>query len=231
MRPSFHPPTLAKTDMTLPPLARLLLLLQICCTAAAQILPDPTPSLSFEVVSGGNNNYFLRDNLTSAQLLLSSPNSTSTARRLVVALPAGNTGALVYFLSSGSNATTNTTLGNTSTNPLGVTLVDGSFKSTTTDYFNVGIQADLVFDANATLGVTIIGAVRAMRDYVEGSGTMHDIFNYTLGEYNDTSVRLHRQWINTTSPTSERYKGADLYLTVPVESSARLAVTPGNNGT
>ena len=55
--------------------------------------------------------------------------------------------------------------------------------------------------------------------------------NYTLAEYNDTFVRLHRQWINTTSPTSSDYKGTDLYLTVPTESSARLAVTPGNNGT
>ena len=68
-------------------------------------------------------------------------------------------------------------------------------------------------------------------DYMEGGGTMHSVFNYTLGEYNDTSVRLHRQWINTTSPTSSLYKGADLYLTVPEGSSARLAVTPASNGT
>ncbi|KAI1797436.1 hypothetical protein LXA43DRAFT_984433 [Ganoderma leucocontextum] len=220
-----------KTDMPMPRLVKVLTLLRICSAAAAQIIPNPTPSLSFEVVSGGNDNYFLRDNLTSAQLLLSSVNNTSATRRLVVALPAGNTGALVYFLPSGSNATTSSTAGNILTNPLGVNLVHGSFKSATTDYFNVGVQAALVFEANATLGVTIIGAVRAMRDYVEGGGVMHDIFNYTLGEYNDTSVRLHRQWINTTSPASSRYNGADLYLTVPAESSARLSVTPGNNGT
>lgn len=60
---------------------------------------------------------------------------------------------------------------------------------------------------------------------------MHSIFNYTLTSYNETSVRLHRQWINTTSPDSSRYRGADLYLTVPAESPARLAVTPGDNGT
>lgn len=60
---------------------------------------------------------------------------------------------------------------------------------------------------------------------------MHDIFNYTLAGHNETSVRLHRQWINTTSPTSADYKGADLYLSVPLESAARLVVTPGDNGT
>ena len=220
----------------MPQLSRLLTLLQICIAASARTLANPTSSLSFEVVSGGYDNYFLRDNVTSAQLLLSSSNNTAKARRLVVALPAGNSGALAYFLPSGSNT-------------LGVTMVNGSFKSATADYSNVGIQADLVFNANATLGDTVIGAVRAMRgmsptdavskllngyhtapDYVEGGGTMHSVFNYALGEYNDTSVRLHRQWINTTSPTSSLYTGMDLYLTVPAESSARLAVTPGKNG-
>ena len=121
--------------------------------AVAQIISDPTPSLSFKVTSGDNDNYFLRDNLTSAQLLLTSPNSTTSARRLVVALPAGNSGALAYFLPS--NPAANSTLG--------IDLVEGSLKSTTTDYFNVGVQADLTFDGNATLGVTILGAVRAMR--------------------------------------------------------------------
>ncbi|KAI0329281.1 hypothetical protein GY45DRAFT_1416531 [Cubamyces sp. BRFM 1775] len=200
--------------------------------AFAQIVGSQNASLAFKVVSGGNDNYFLRDNLTSAQLLLTSANSTSTAGRLVVALPAGNTGALTYFLPKSEVAISQGDSGNNTTvGALNVTLVDGSFKSATTDYFNVGVQADLSFDANATLGVTIVGAVRAMRDYVEGNGVMHEIFNYTLASYNDTSVRLHRQWINTTSPTSLTYKGADLYLTVPSGSPARLSVTPGNNGT
>ncbi|KAI0663733.1 hypothetical protein C8Q70DRAFT_907236 [Cubamyces menziesii] len=199
---------------------------------SAQIVGPQNASLAFKVVSGGNDNYFLRDNLTSAQLLLTSANNTSAARRLVVALPAGNTGALTYFLPKPDAAVSQDGSGDSSTTgTLNVTLVDGSYKSATTDYFNVGVQADLTFDANATLGVTIVGAVRAMRDYVEGNGVMHEIFNYTLASYNDTSVRLHRQCINTTSPASSTYKGADLYLTVPSGSPARLSVTPGNNGT
>ncbi|KAI9066083.1 hypothetical protein FKP32DRAFT_1610261 [Trametes sanguinea] len=200
-------------------LALLSLLVGPATTALAQIVGPQNASLSFKVVSGGNDNYFLRDNLTSAQLLLTSPNSTSAARRLVVALPAGNSGALTYLLPKDAGAALN------------VTVVEGSVRSATADYFNVGVQADLRFDGNATLGVTIIGAVRAMRDYVEGNGVMHEIFNYTLASYNDTSLRLHRRWINTTSPASAAYRGADLYLTVPAGSPARLAVTPGTNGT
>ena len=139
-------------------LIRLFVFLQACQAIAGQTITNSSgPSLSFQVLSGGNNNNFFRDNSTSAQLLLTSENSTSTARRLVVALPAGNSGALVYFLPS------NQVAGGNSTNTLGVNLVNGSFTSATAEFSNVGVQADLVFDANATLGVTIIGAVRAMR--------------------------------------------------------------------
>ena len=63
-------------------------------------------------------------------------------------------------------------------------------------------------------------------DYVEGSGTMHEIFNYTLESYNSTSVHLHRQWINATGDGA--FKGADLYL--QARSGVMLEVIPGNNG-
>ncbi|KAF8870883.1 hypothetical protein BD779DRAFT_1578468 [Infundibulicybe gibba] len=139
------------------------------------------PDLAFQVSSGGNDNYFLRDNVTSAQLVLTSPDNTlSSVRRIVFALPGGNTGAL----------------------------------ATTDDFQNVGAQADFTFSGNATLGVIIIGAVRAMRDYVEGSGTMHEIFNYTLESYSSTFVHLHRQYINTTFQNSGVFKGSDAHFLV-----------------
>ena len=71
---------------------------------------------------------------------------------------------------------------------------------------------------------------RASSDYVEGDGTMHEIFNYTLDSFNKTFVRLHRQWINTTlgDPPST-FRGADLELSVPSNSTAKFSVVPGNN--
>ncbi|GJE96208.1 hypothetical protein PsYK624_124020 [Phanerochaete sordida] len=185
---------------------------------------NQTSTLSFQVTSSGNDNYFLRDNVTAAQVLLTSANNTDTVpRRLVVALPAGNSGALTYFLPL--NASDNAT-------SLSVSLVNGTLRTTNMDFNNTGVEADLTFNANATLGVTIIGAVRAMRDYVEGSGTMHDIFNYTLDSYNASFVRLHRQWLNTTlGDPAGSFRGADLYLSVPSNSSAQLSVAPGTNGT
>lgn len=64
-------------------------------------------------------------------------------------------------------------------------------------------------------------------DYVEGDGTMHEIFNYTLAGFNETFVKLNRKWINAT--TSGSFKTADFVLNTV--SGARLNVTPGNNDT
>lgn len=139
-------------------------LFALASIAAAQIVGEPNTTLAFHVASGENDNYFLRDGRTSGQLVLTSANNTSAARRLVVALPAGNSGALAYFLPMDASTDAGASGGNsTSPTALGVTLVEGSLKSATVDYFNIGVQADLAFDRNATLGVTIIGAVRAMR--------------------------------------------------------------------
>lgn len=197
-------------------------------------LASAQDQLSFKVTSGDNDNFFLRDNTTTAQLLLTKGNSSFELRRLVVALPAGNSGALTYFISA-----------NKTDEQLSVTLDNGTLRSTTDDFDNVGIQANLKFSGNSTMGVTIIGAVRAMRggtpsifphictltisskDYVEGDGTMHEIFNYTLADFNETSVKLHRQWINAT--TSGAFKTADFVLNTV--SGAHLNVTPGNSST
>ncbi|KAF7799662.1 hypothetical protein EIP86_010902 [Pleurotus ostreatoroseus] len=176
--------------------------------------------LAFSVVSGGNDNHFLRDNVTAAQLLLTSSNNRDvTSRRLIFALPAGNSGALTYFIPSNASS---------DAPALDVQLINGTFRSTIHEFDNAGVQADFSFNTNATLGVTIVGSVRAMRDYVEGGGIMHEILNYTLASYNNTSVRLHRRWINSTEEDPSVFKGADLYLDIPSGSPASLHVTPAN---
>jgi hypothetical protein len=145
---------LATTALSLAPLA----------ANAQESGANNNSALFFQVTSGGNDNFFLRDNVTSAQVLLTSANNTATIpRRLVVALPAGNSGALTYFLPLNSD---NITANDTS---LSVTLVNGTLQSTAQEFNNTGVQADLAFSSNATLGVTIIGAVRAMRGMLVGN--------------------------------------------------------------
>ncbi|KAF8911624.1 hypothetical protein CPB84DRAFT_1912879 [Gymnopilus junonius] len=187
-------------------------------------LPAPVPtSTSFHVTSGSNENYFFRDNITTGQLLLTSTSaSASITRRLVVALPAGNNGALVTGQWN-----------------------DEEHSGTRWEQRHRG---GFDFQCQYYVGVTIVGAVRAMRDYVEGSGTMHEIFDYTLPSFSSTEVRLHRQYINDTNsspspslslssshhnpkPHTPVFKSVDLVLSIPSGSSARLSVVPSSNGT
>lgn len=130
----------------------------LCSLAFAALSGQPTPSqpTTFHITSGSNENYFFRDNITTAQVLVTSSSaSNSIPRRFVAALPAGNNGALVYFLPANTN-------GNSST-PLNIELINGTMKSATGEDGNRGIQADIRLSSNATLGVVIVGAVRAMR--------------------------------------------------------------------
>ncbi|GJJ15110.1 hypothetical protein Clacol_009385 [Clathrus columnatus] len=143
-------------------------------------------NLNLHLTSGGFDNYLWRSNTTAAQVLLTSPNVTDRLQRFVVAMPAGNSGTLAYFVPSG--------LGQ----DFSVQLVNGTLQDAVANFNNVGVQGHLSFNADASLGVTIIGAVRAMRDYVEGDGTMHEIFNYTISSFNSSFLHLHRKWINSS---------------------------------
>ncbi|EJT96835.1 hypothetical protein DACRYDRAFT_119881 [Dacryopinax primogenitus] len=117
-------------------------------------------------------------------------------------MPAGNSGALLSFLPV--NASTSNTTGPS----LDVQLVHSSLPLAST------VE---IWD---NLGVAVIGAVRATRDYVEGGGLMHEIFIYTLQSYNSTHFRLHQPWINGTEA---------LIVELQTASNVWFNVTPGSN--
>jgi hypothetical protein len=124
--------------------------------------------LRLQVTAEGNVNYFLRDETTAAQVLFtSSQNATSTGvRRFLAAFPAGNSGSVTYFLPL-----------NATSGAFTVDLVNGTLQSTTGEYEMVGVKGSMVFSKDAEMGVTIIGATRAVRDYVEGGGVMNESEN------------------------------------------------------
>ena len=138
-----------------------MLLAFICSVlcAALSSAQNSSSTLDLRLTAAGNVNVLFRDNVTSAQLLATA--ISGPLQRYIVALPAGNSGSLVYFLAQNSNN-------------LSVTIRNDSVSSVQRPYNNVGVQAELEFSANASMGVSVIGDVRAMRDYVEGAGTMHE---------------------------------------------------------
>ena len=108
--------------------------------------------LNLHLTSGGYENHFWRSNITAVQVLFTSPNVSDRPQRFVAAMPAGNSGALSYFLPLNSSE------------QLSVQLVNNSLQDATGSFNNAGVQGRMTFSTDATLGVTILGAVRAMRD-------------------------------------------------------------------
>lgn len=107
--------------------------------------------------------------------------------RLLVAFPAGNAGAVLYFNATsdnttgstsgaGSTATAATTDGPTS-NSFTVRLVNGSQSTTTypvshqggateNGAVGYGVQGDLLFSGNATMTRALLGSVRTREQFV-----------------------------------------------------------------
>lgn len=153
--------------------------------------------------------------------------NTTAPVRFIAAFPDGNTGVLTYFIPR-----------NGSTTALGGALNQTSLTSCSGENNQTGLQGDISLSADFSLGVTLsqsgllqglvythncsVGSVRTLRDYTEGSGLTHEIFNYTLGPYTDSSVTLVRQWINGTTVQ---------YLTLNATQNAAFTVTPSSNVT
>lgn len=181
--------------------------------------------LSFDLSVAGYDNYFRRED-DAVQVLLTDESSNSGVKRLVTAFPRGNSGALAYFLSSNDSMATFDEPQHPD-EPLEMKVDSDSLKVTNgnlTGNGEAGVEGMLSLNANASLGVAILGGVRAVRDYTEGDGLMHDIFNYTLGDYNDTSVTLTKKWINGTNFMNLTFFSDD-------EKDLKIHVRPSNNDT
>jgi hypothetical protein len=86
----------------------------------------------------------------------------------------------------------------------------------------MNLQLDFVVLTSGQIGVTIIGAVRAVRDYTEGNGVMHEIFNYTVTNLTTQEIFLHRKFINSSLSYD---------LIMRPGTNARFDVAASNNGT
>jgi hypothetical protein len=154
------------------------------------------------------NNYVYRDDLTSAQIVLSA-NSSERPARLIVAFPKGNTGILTYFVPNNGSS-------------VGATTDLSSFTSVQEENNQTGLSGTLQLDNEVRLGVTLIGSIRTVRDYTEGNGLLNEIFNWTLGSYDTGHVELVRHWINGTTTQFLRFED---------DGGARFDITPSSNKT
>ncbi|KAJ5351188.1 hypothetical protein N7452_000162 [Penicillium brevicompactum] len=151
------------------------------------------------------HNYFYSDCNVAAQAVVTSPQPDSDLSiigpRLIVAWPAGDSGACMFFEpQSSTNGTLaieliNSTVGT----PLGP--VYSAPKSPSKNP-SVGVQGVLRFNTTATLNLSILGSIRTIRDFVEGPSLLHpefqDAIKYTSG---DGGVSLQRIWLDNVTTT------------------------------
>ena len=186
-----------------------LLVLAAAAAAAAQT------ELNVTVNTQGYQNYFLRQDNTSVVTLLSA--SPGITQRLLVATPAGNSGAFSYF-----NSTDNTT-------SFQIALINSSLH-TVQQGSNSGIAGTLSFSSNATLTRAVVGSVRTMRDYVEGNGLTHDIFSHSLIQQGP-SILLSYHYINGSNSVNLTYTPADAQTTLSPLPDGNFSITvAGSDG-
>ncbi|KAJ5106667.1 hypothetical protein N7456_003342 [Penicillium angulare] len=156
-------------------------------------------------------NYFYSDCNVAAQAVITSPlpdsNLSNISPRLVVAWPAGNSGACAFFApQDGPNGTLSIELLNSTIGKPLAPVYNAS--SIGTQNPSVGIQGILRFNSSAILSLPILGSIRTIRDFVEGASIVYpeiqDSLEYTSSS--DGSASIHRLWLDNVTTTSLSFR-------------------------
>ncbi|KAL4890382.1 hypothetical protein BDV59DRAFT_204345 [Aspergillus ambiguus] len=167
------------------------------------------PALELSLSDPPYENYFYSDCNVAAQVVVTSPlpgnNLSIIGPRLIIAWPAGNSGACVFFApQNGKNGTLSIQLINsTDTHPLSSVYIASSSGTP-----SVGIQGLLRFNSSATLTVPILGSIRTIRDFVEGPSLLYPEIQGAVkfSSQDDGSVLLQRTWLDNTTMTSLKFQ-------------------------
>ncbi|KAL9577382.1 MAG: hypothetical protein Q9203_007485 [Teloschistes exilis] len=141
-------------------------------------------SLYLHVRDPPYENFFYADHTVSCQVVLASPlpraeNGSAVQHRLLVAWPAGNSGAAVFFKSANpDNESLRVKLEETPEKRVLAPFEYVSKDAPTSDTPSLGVSGTLSFSEPAILNLAILGSVRTVRDYTEG----YEILNRKVQE-------------------------------------------------
>ncbi|KAI1332875.1 hypothetical protein F5Y16DRAFT_356850 [Xylariaceae sp. FL0255] len=157
---------------------------------------------TFQVSTPPYENYFLSDCHSAAQLVATSNVSVGDAlndtnARIVVAWPAGNSGAVAYFGGATANETVGVDIVNSTVgSPLGPIY----HPATPGKNALFGISTQVSFNVSANLTLATLGSIRTIRD---GPGTVHptlQTMDYITGS--DGSITISRLWLDNVTHTN-----------------------------
>jgi hypothetical protein len=158
------------------------------------------------LVDGPFDNYFYSDCQSSSHVIVTSPRVGDDLNfikpRLLIAWPAGNSGALAMFEPSNGQAgtlTMNMEKGTANTlSPIYETDVGAIPR--------VGVSGTITFNDSAILATPVLGSIRAMRDYAEGGGIDQTFQNsFGFGENSDGSGSINRTWFDGATTTTIKF--------------------------
>lgn len=100
-------------------------------------------------------NYFFRDQTTSAQIVLTSSSAPSKIQpRFLVAFPAGDSGVAVFLRPTAGQIV-----------KIKLDLVDGSLQSLTGG--NIGVRGQFQLNEDSSVGNIVMGSARTIRDFTD----------------------------------------------------------------
>lgn len=149
-------------------------------------------------------NYFYSDRNVAAQLVVTSPLFDSDLSiigpRIVVAWPAGNSGACMFLQpENGVNGSLairmiNSTVGS----PL------APINALREGYPSVGVEGVIHLNTTAILSLSILGSVRAIRDFTEGPSLLHPELQESIHvkRYGTNGVSISRLWLDNVTTTT-----------------------------
>ncbi|KAL5413468.1 hypothetical protein PMIN03_003681 [Paraphaeosphaeria minitans] len=179
-----------------------LLAASVGCTLAADC-----PASRLHLTEAPYQNYFLSDCITSSHVIVTSPdantNNSNAKPRLLVAWPAGNSGAAAYF-----EAENNETLGlhlesSTTDGEVLETVNEPAPDGAKNENARVGVKGLIRFNTPALLTLPILGSIRSIRDYSEGGGILSpDVQNAVVTEkFGSDGGQFYRTWFDGVTTT------------------------------
>lgn len=183
----------------------------LIATAVSQYAPPDScsqPASRLHIQDGSYDNRFYSDCHSSAHVLVTSPRAgddLSLVRpRLIVAWPAGNSGAYALFRpASGQAGTLAMRLEESASTG---EIVDPIYETSGNGNPIVGVTGEISFNDSSILAVPVLGSIRAIRNYAEG-GSIDEIFqnNFGFAEYDDGSASINRTWFDNITTTTLKF--------------------------
>jgi hypothetical protein len=153
-------------------------------------------------------NYFYSDRHVAAHVVVTSPVPGSDLKiigpRLIVAWPAGNSGACMFFQSQeGVNGSLHIKMVNSTVgSPLApINIARDGHPST-------GVEGVIQFDSAAELSVSILGSVRAIRDFTEGPSILYPELqkDIVIERHRSDGLSVSRLWLDNVTTTTVTFK-------------------------